>query len=70
MLVILLSLIEGAFSAHAQTTTATTSFTMYVFNGNGMTGTVKLQQFSDTVHSRQPHAFIISETKTNSLPHL
>ena len=75
MLAILLSLIEGEFAAHTQTTTATTSFTMYAFNGNGMTGTVKLQQFSDAVHSRQPHAFVISETKTNSklcnsLPHL
>ena len=75
MLMISFSLIEGASAAYTQTTTATTSFTMYAFNGNGMIGTVKLQQFSDAVRSRQPHAFVISETKTNSklrnsLPHL
>ena len=51
MLVLSISLIEGASAAYTQTTTATSSFMMYAFNGNGMTGTVKLQQFSDAVRS-------------------
>jgi hypothetical protein len=65
-LIFFIGLIDGASAAYPQTTTATTAFTMYAFNGNGMTGTIKLQQFSDAVRSRRPHAFVVSETKTNS----
>ena len=66
LLILSLSLIEGSYAVHMCTTTSTTAFTIYAFNGNGMTGTVKLQQFSEAVHLRRPHAFVLSETKTNT----
>ncbi|KAJ7693222.1 hypothetical protein B0H17DRAFT_1200045 [Mycena rosella] len=48
-----------------QTAAAATSFTMYALNGNGLVNSTKMAHINTAINSHNPHAFILSESKTN-----
>ena len=45
---------------------ATSSFTLFGFNANGMVQPVKVAHFNSMIGTRRPHIFVINETKTKS----
>lgn len=45
---------------------ATSTFTVYVLNANGIPHPMKIHHFNMAVKMRRPHAFIVSESKTKS----
>ena len=45
---------------------ATTNFILYSLNTNRMTNPVKVNHFNSVIGSRQPHIFVVNETKTCS----
>ena len=45
---------------------ATTNFILYSLNANGMTNPVKVNHFNLVIGSRNPHVFVVNETKTHS----
>lgn len=56
------------------TAKSTSHCTVYALNANGMVNPVKIAQFNSVIKTRNPHAFVITEPKTNSklsndLPH-
>ena len=69
VLVICLVLILASMVQAAQASvppSATSTFTAYSFNANGMVQPVKVNHFNAAVAARSPHAFVINETKTRS----
>ncbi|KIK04951.1 hypothetical protein K443DRAFT_35575, partial [Laccaria amethystina LaAM-08-1] len=45
---------------------ATSSFTIYGLNANGMVQPVKVSHFNTVIGARRPHIFVVNETKTKS----
>ncbi|KAJ7138985.1 hypothetical protein C8R44DRAFT_867157 [Mycena epipterygia] len=39
---------------------------MYALNTNGLVGTVKLHHINNAINGRSPHAFVLTESKTNT----
>ncbi|KAJ7914585.1 hypothetical protein B0H13DRAFT_1611374, partial [Mycena leptocephala] len=49
-----------------QTTAAASPFSMYALNANGLVNSAKLHHINTAINSRNPHAFTLSESKTNT----
>ena len=45
---------------------ATSTFTIYSLNSNGMVQPVKVNHFKSVIGARRPHVFVVNETKTKS----
>lgn len=45
---------------------ATSTFTIYGLNGNGMVHPVKINHFNSVIGTRRPHVFVVNETKTKT----
>ncbi|KAJ7920024.1 hypothetical protein B0H13DRAFT_2427047 [Mycena leptocephala] len=58
ILLLLVSLIKTA--------AATSPFSMYALNANGLVNSAKLHHINTAINSRNPHAFTLSESKTNT----
>jgi len=64
LLIIALSLLQLAQAAIPPTLTSTLS--IYALNANGLVKPVKLNHINNAIKTRNPQAFVISETKTRS----
>jgi hypothetical protein len=49
-----------------QTAAAAASFSMYALNANGLVNSAKLHHINNVIQARNPHSFILTESKTNS----
>ncbi|KAJ7794598.1 hypothetical protein B0H14DRAFT_3556671 [Mycena olivaceomarginata] len=61
-------LVALVFFASALQVVAATSvpFSIYALNSNGLMDSVKLHHINIAINARNPHAFVLSESKTNS----
>ena len=71
LLVIAMSILQTAQAAFPMTSTST--FSIYALNANGLVQPIKLNHINSVINAKSPHAFVLSETKTqaelsNSLP--
>jgi len=64
LLIIALSLLQLAQAAIPPTLTSTLS--IYALNANGLVKPIKLNHINNAIKTRNPQAFVISETKTRS----
>ena len=64
MLIFMVSMV-GTVSAYVPPA-ATSSFTLFSINANGMVQPVKVNHFNSVIGARRPHIFVINETKTKS----
>ena len=55
----------GIVSAYVPPT-ATSAFTLFSINANGMVQPVKVNQFNSVIGTRKPYIFIVNEMKTKS----
>ncbi|KAJ7079989.1 hypothetical protein B0H15DRAFT_759923, partial [Mycena belliarum] len=49
-----------------QTAAAAASFSMYALNANGLVNSAKLHHINNVIRARNPHSFVLTESKTNS----